>query len=134
VNVNAFKCPFFENQNEWFLTTERALALTPEDGESAGEIVRFVVDSIVRWFQENPLRIGCDEIDYQSEWQTLLDSIRPFHQDLKKIRLDLVDDERLVESAEGLELDMWASSCGVLPEILAKVQRKIRTGYFDESA
>jgi hypothetical protein len=131
-NERVFDVPFFTNRREWFLTMERVVCLTSEDGENADEIIRFVVDSIVGWYEDNSDRIGSDDVDCSSQWRILLSVMGPFRQDLKKIQLISEDDEHLSESTQGLELEVWASACGILPTVLAKVQSKIRTGYFDE--
>ena len=132
VKKSAFDCPFFRNNSEWYLTMERALALTQEDGDPAAEIVRFVVDSLIQWFQKHPDDIGNDGSDFSPEWQTLLNSMGPFRKDLKRIRLSSDNNDHVFQSKDGVELEAWACSCGALPLILAKVRRKIETGYFDD--
>ena len=132
VKESAFHCPFFQNSSQWYLSMERALALTPEDGDSAAEIVRFVVDSVIQWFQKHPDDMGDDERDFSAEWQTLGISMGPFHRDLKQIRLSSDNNNHVVQSTDGVELEAWACACGALPIILAKVRRKIETGSFDD--
>ena len=53
VNTQAFGSLFFRLQAEWFLTMERAVILTQEDGGVAAEIITFIVDSVVAWYSHH---------------------------------------------------------------------------------
>lgn len=130
VRMEAFKSPFFRLQAEWFLTMEQPLSLTEQDGEIAEEIIEFVVDHVIQWYKEN---IEADVADSQTQWQTFVNCMGPFCQELRAVRLLLMDNGSIVraENDKGLALEAWASSCGGLPDILSKVERKIRSGEFE---
>lgn len=54
VNLQAYDCEFFRRENEWFLTTERALALSHDQDKLASGIIDFVADQVKSWHELHP--------------------------------------------------------------------------------
>jgi hypothetical protein len=133
LNAEAFDSLFFRLQQDWFLTMERAVALTDEDSDVAAEIITFIVDSIVTWYSRHDAESWCDA-EFPTEWETLLNMMGPFRSKLKSVKLaeNRNGGGVVVTEKGGLPLEAWGSSCGDLPGILSKVRRKVVTGFFDE--
>lgn len=68
LNATAFESPFVRLQANWFLTMERAVALTYEDSHAAAEIIAFVVDSISSWYSEHEEESWYDA-EFPTEWR-----------------------------------------------------------------
>ena len=132
VNTQAFDSLFFRLQAEWFLTMERAVILTEEDGDIAAEIITFIVDSIVAWYSRHEPESWSDG-DFSTEWEALVNLMGPFKAKLKSFKLAESRNGVVVATDKGgLPLEAWGSSCGDLPRVFLKVQRKVLTGFFDE--
>ena len=131
VNLHAYDCEFFHRENEWFLTTERALALSPDQDKLASYIIDFVADQVKSWHELYPDSL---EVLNESEeaWTRLEASLGPFSYQLKLIAFEFDEDSKtLYRAPGGIPLDEWAFSCGGLPKCVERVWKIIETGALD---
>ena len=131
VNLQAYECELFQNNKEWFLTTERALALAPDEGMLASRIIDFLADQIKCWHEKFPNSV---EVLKESEdaWERLRTCLGPFFYQLKLVAFELDEEtNKLYRSPDGVPLEEWAYSCGGLPKCVERVEETIETGKLD---
>ena len=87
-------------------------------------------NGVTKWHQKN---IKGEEVDSQMEWQALMNSMGPFRQELKAVRLFYWKDGSIVRANknEGLAMEVWASWCGGLSDILSNVKANVSSGEFE---
>jgi hypothetical protein len=131
LNLQAYECELFRRENEWFLTTERALALSPDQDKLASCIIDFVADQVKSWHELYPDSL---EVLNESEdaWKRLKNSLGPFSHQLKLVAFEFDEDSKtLYRAPGGIPLEEWAFSCGGLPKCVERVWRIIETGELD---
>jgi hypothetical protein len=131
INLQAYECELFRREKEWFLTTERALALSPDQGRLASYIINFVADQVKSWHEKFPDSL---EVLKESEdaWKILSVFLGPFFHRLKTVVFEFDEGSNtLYRSPDGIPLEEWALSCGGLPKCVELVGKIIETGELD---
>jgi len=131
VNLHVYDCELFRRENEWFLTTERALALAADQGRLASFIIDFVADQVKAWHEKFP-----DSLDVLKEsedaWEKLRASLGPFSHQLKMVAFEFDEGSNtLYRSPDGIPLEEWAFSCGGLPKCVERVGKIVETGQLE---
>jgi hypothetical protein len=131
VNLQAYECEIFRRENEWFLTTGRALALSPDQGRLASYIIDFVADRVKSWHEKFPDSLEVLK-DSEDSWKRLRVSLGPFSHQLKIVAFEFDEGSNtLYRSPDGILLEEWAFSCGGLPKCVELVGNIIETGELD---
>jgi hypothetical protein len=123
----------FRRQKEWFLTFERVTSLSAEQDDLANEIVHFVVEWVRSWHEENR-DASKDLTEARTSWEQILRMMGSFRRKLKSNFLEQDDREgkmTISTEEEGVELEMWATSCETLGQCRKMVALKILTGSFN---
>lgn len=131
VNLEALlQCECFCRENEWFLTSERALSLlSPDEDKLASQIIELVAEGVKSWHESFPDSLDVQD-ESEKEWKHLSNLLGPpFSRRLKLIAFEYDEKSKtLYRSPEGIPLEEWAVSCGSLPRIVSRVRKIIETG------
>jgi hypothetical protein len=126
VRREAFKCVMFERQDEWFLTMERALELTEGQEKLADLVTNYVIKHVSEWHEANPRSYTLDE-EAEQCWFKILALLGPFARRIKAVQLD-TEGKSVVQTADGTQMESWATSCCTMPDCLRGVKRTIEEG------
>eukprot|EP00543_Licmophora_paradoxa_P008182 CAMPEP_0202456810 /NCGR_PEP_ID=MMETSP1360-20130828/13980_1 /ASSEMBLY_ACC=CAM_ASM_000848 /TAXON_ID=515479 /ORGANISM="Licmophora paradoxa, Strain CCMP2313" /LENGTH=425 /DNA_ID=CAMNT_0049076729 /DNA_START=35 /DNA_END=1312 /DNA_ORIENTATION=+ len=131
VNQAALNCELFRRSDKWFLTTERAVEVLPDDTKLADCLIDYIVNSIKTWHEKNPDSL--DEIEESRlAWKKVLKMLGPHRQRLQSKELEFItgrqNEQLVVASDDGIQLEAFAVSCKDLKKMEIAVRKWIYYG------
>jgi hypothetical protein len=124
----------YNRDDEWFLTRELVMTMTPKQDKVANTLIEHVVAVVKEYHEKNRGRLLRTCAESEREWPRLVKAMGPFRHRLLLTALSEKGGALFVsedEEYDGWPLERWATSFPGLPETVEKVMDCVRLNSTD---